>query len=523
MAATITVTCPNPKCQYKVRASVKHIGRRGKCPACGEVVPIVDPTGQSQSTVTFAADEGARASGGTQANNLLAGLIALVATVVIYGLVFWPLFRMKWYVGILMCDRGFIQPSITLVTCWGFAILALKYWAVRRELRGVEMELELIPLEIDMQINKNNIDKFLGHIGELPPSAQGGILARRIRGALEHFKLRANVSEVQTYLATQADLDASAVDSGYTLVRAFIWVCPILGFIGTVTGISDAVTGLAGTLPTASQSAPAEPGAPAAPAADPGAANLGSKMLEGMKMVTDGLAVAFDTTLVGLVAVVFLMFPAETLKKTEYGMLDRVQEFANESLLRRMSEGDKDPELPEMPRIVRDALQAAFNEHQRWLETWQVQVGKLGQVIGADFEVNVSKAVDDLAKKETDRLREYQVAVKRVEELFQQMSQATASWHSIASGDMRPMMQQMAELQRSMTDNTSAMREVLKQQQELASRYGSGDLGVAMKGLTDAIQRAADTPHTMPDHVPGMLTPTPKPGGGFLGRVFGKK
>src|SRR5207248_10839997 len=137
----------------------------------------------------------------------------------------------------------------TLVTCWGLAILALKYVAVQRELRYTERELELIPLEIGMQITSANVDKFLENLGELPAQEQDSFLARRIRGALEHFKHRNNVSEVQSFLATQADIEASAVDSGYTLMRVFIWVCPILGFIGTVFGISDAVTDLAKSLP----------------------------------------------------------------------------------------------------------------------------------------------------------------------------------------------------------------------------------------------------------------------------------
>ena len=64
------------------------------------------------------------------------------------------------------------------------------------------------------------------------------ILGRHIQGALGRTRSRNSVPEVQEYLATQAEIDASSVDAGYTLLRAFIWAVPILGFIGTVMGIS---------------------------------------------------------------------------------------------------------------------------------------------------------------------------------------------------------------------------------------------------------------------------------------------
>ena len=50
----------------------------------------------------------------------------------------------------------------------------------------------------------------------------------------------------------QSTIDANNVASSYTLLKVFIWALPILGFIGTVIGISAAVAGLAGSLENAS-------------------------------------------------------------------------------------------------------------------------------------------------------------------------------------------------------------------------------------------------------------------------------
>ena len=43
-------------------------------------------------------------------------------------------------------------------------------------------------------------------------------------------------------LKSQSEIDATMVDSSFDLIKVFIWAIPIPGFIGTVLGISDAVS-----------------------------------------------------------------------------------------------------------------------------------------------------------------------------------------------------------------------------------------------------------------------------------------
>lgn len=59
-----------------------------------------------------------------------------------------------------------------------------------------------------------------------------------------------------------------------------------------------------------------------------------------MSGVTQGLATAFDTTFVGLVFVALLLLPTEALKRLEYGMLDRIESFTNDVLLRRLADAE---------------------------------------------------------------------------------------------------------------------------------------------------------------------------------------
>ena len=72
---------------------------------------------------------------------------------------------------------------------------------------------------------------------------------------------------------------------GLLPLRFSVWVLPLLGFIGTVVGIARSIDGLEGVI-------------------DPGA---GGRSAEGLLSVLGGLRFAFDTTLVGLVAVIPVM------------------------------------------------------------------------------------------------------------------------------------------------------------------------------------------------------------------------
>jgi biopolymer transport protein ExbB/TolQ len=396
MAATVTVVCP--KCRNKMKASGQHIGRQGRCPACKALVPI-NPS-ETESLVGLVPEDpsgsglGGRSRGGeTDVNSWLAAAIGLIVTFFLYS-IFILLKVNNYKIGTFMCENVAIESMITFVCCWSAALLIMKYAAVRRQLVTPDRELELIPLDIGLQITAGNVDDFLSHMNRLPAQRQDSILLRRIRGALEHFKFRNSVPEVQTYLSTQAEIDASGVDSGYTLLRAFIWVCPILGFVGTVMGISGAMFEL--------RHAVSKDDSPPAVESPVAASDDFSEIKDALKGVTSNLATAFSATLLGLVATILLLFPTELLRRAEYATLDRIEVYANESLLRRMSEGpslDKDPAA-----YAREVLQTAFQQHQQWLAQWQDQVSSLGQVIGGKLEVALREGVQRLAKDEAARL-----------------------------------------------------------------------------------------------------------------------
>jgi biopolymer transport protein ExbB/TolQ len=512
-----------------MRASAEHVGRKGRCPACKTLIEIRAQAGEEslvslrpagQSGVFREAD--ARLSS-TSVSTWQAGAIGAAVTLALYLALFLPL--KNTYLGQLFLARGPMQHCTTLVTCWGLAMLALKYRAVRAQLGYAGSELELIPLEIGLQITPDNVDQFLNHLAGLPRAARLSILGRRIQGALEHFKSRTSVPEVQQYLATQAELDASGVDAGYTLLRAFIWVIPLLGFIGTVTGIGFAVSGLDAAVSEAGSQA------------------TGEHLMRGLTLVTGGLAVAFDTTFLALVMAIVLLFPTESLRRTEYGMLDRIEAFANDSLLRRMSDERATPRGDDLPELVCSALDSAFKEHQRWLAQWQTQVSQLGRQIGADFESTVSRVFTQAAQADAARMQKMEQLVRLLEELLGRTDTVGQAWRQAradAETQSRVMLEAAGRLQQALADNAILCADVAQQQHHVWEMYSSGSAHNSLAALAEQIgclaariEALARRPETAPRRTdviepdePGPaqgFSASPDAGQGFLGRFWKRR
>src|SRR5205807_893699 len=68
-------------------------------------------------------------------------------------------------------------------------------------------------------------------------------LGRRIAAVLDFVAGRGSAADLDDQLRTLADTDAVALEGSYSLVRFITWAIPILGFLGTVLGITKAIAG----------------------------------------------------------------------------------------------------------------------------------------------------------------------------------------------------------------------------------------------------------------------------------------
>jgi biopolymer transport protein ExbB/TolQ len=172
-----------------------------------------------------------------------------------------------------------------------------------------------VPPEHDFVLAPTIAPSIVSHLYTLVDNPKHFVLLSRIERALSNLKNLGRVSDVTETLAAQADNDEGLMESSYTILKGFIWGIPVLGFIGTVLGLSISMSGFGETL-----SAGADTG----------------KLTESLKQITGGLSTAFETTLQGLVAAFAIQLTLTTLKKNEERFLQNCKEYCHAHIISKL-------------------------------------------------------------------------------------------------------------------------------------------------------------------------------------------
>lgn len=132
------------------------------------------------------------------------------------------------------------------------------------------------------------------------------LIGRRVTNVLSYVSNRSSTHGLDDQMRTLADNDAMALDGSYALTRFLIWAMPILGFLGTVLGITEAIGGI-----------------------DP------EKMANDTSSITNGLTKAFDATALALSVTLVAMFFSYLVEKMEQNQLERVDHYVDAELAHR--------------------------------------------------------------------------------------------------------------------------------------------------------------------------------------------
>jgi biopolymer transport protein ExbB/TolQ len=191
--------------------------------------------------------------------------------------------------------------------CVGMAALLLRAGDLVRQRRGLDRPL-LEPAAA------GGVDPAeAATLAAALPAADSGYLPRRLREALDLVVRTGSADDLENHLKYLADLDAARASQGYGLVRFVVWAIPIMGFLGTVIGITVAIACLSPT------------------------------QLENISGVVAGLGTAFDTTATALALSMVLMFLQFVIDRYEQQLLGTVDEMAWTALAGRfqsLSGGD---------------------------------------------------------------------------------------------------------------------------------------------------------------------------------------
>ena len=213
----------------------------------------------------------------------------------------------------MILERGWTPYAMVALFVLALTILFIKWrkLAFQKKAFGVE----LIPVGNNFALTSETALDVIKTLSESVDDPKRFVLFNRIERALLNLKNVGNVSDVSEMLRAQAENDESHMDSSYGILSGIIWVIPILGFIGTVVGLSGAIGGFGAVLNTDATV---------------------SSLRDSLAPVTSNLGIAFDPTFVALVLAMVIQMLMTFLRKQEEMFLDACRDYAHVNIISRL-------------------------------------------------------------------------------------------------------------------------------------------------------------------------------------------
>lgn len=318
----------------------------------------------------------------------------------------------------------------------GLAALALKLLQVTGQYLVIG-KVKLSPREAGEESPERAAD-LIAELDRLEPAAGRSVLARRLRDALESVRRNGSADHLNDELKYLADVDAVKQQDDYSLVRIVIWATPMLGFLGTVMGITQALGDL---------SANAE--------------LLATSIDTAIQGLLSGLYVAFDTTALALVLSMVLMFLQFMIDRAEtqlYGAVDA--QVGAELIGRFQSAGySSDPQVATVERMAHAVVRSTEKLVERQAQLWHASIAAAQQEWERMFESagrQVRQAVDGAL---AGSVEEHSAKLLRTEQTV--LEQSKQGWEKL-HGELQQQSQRAAAQSAELNRHGEVLLEVLR-------------------------------------------------------------
>ena len=350
-------------------------------------------------------------------------------------------------------DRYFnshlVEHITTLLFFVGLAALMIKACDLMVEFSGLDSVL-LGPAPPDGQ-PVGEAKTLMVQVAKLPPRLRNSYLGRRLRDSLEFLHRKGAAETLDDQLHHLADADFDRMQSSYALTRIIIWAIPILGFLGTVIGITLAI------------------------------AKLTPKALEtSLPEVTGGLGIAFDTTALALALSMVLMFVKFFVERMELQLLSAVDDRMSSLLVGRFQEfgAGTDPNAATVRRMAEAVVRTTESLVERQAELWNATIEEantrwstLASTAGEQLETALTGALAGSLERHAESLLHGEEAIAsenrrhwdRLHAMLVQSSEVVAGQHAeiVKQGDVLhevvQAMGQIQQLEASLNNNLAAL------------------------------------------------------------------
>jgi hypothetical protein len=337
------------------------------------------------------------------------------------------------------------------VFCCAIAALFAKLWSwswQRRALRAA-----LLPRWDGSPQAPSEAPALLMHLAGLPRSLRNSWVGTRCHSFLDYLCRRGSTGGLDDHARVTSDNEAMALDSSYSFIRFMIWAIPILGFLGTVLGITDAIAGVSP-----------------------------EQLEKDLSAVTGGLATAFDTTGLALILTIITMFLTFLVERLEQRVLGEVDGWIDEHLFHRFArpESEDAPLMTAMEQLVQRQAAIWTSSMEKMQHRLREEEMRLQQRLAdgmAQALERTLKAHQEMLTRQTDE------ALKPIGNLSGSLRQQVIALKPIAEG-MAALSQVLSHIQ----DNEGHLLRLQQLlQNNLVALEGAGAFEDAVHSLTAAI------------------------------------
>ena len=263
----------------------------------------------------------------------------------------------------LMFERGWEQYVGTGIYFWAVVTLGRELYGLWRNERAFEEAPELLK-RVNVATNRKTTRDGSPSFAAIPDEDHR-ILPRRVRQLVSYLQDSHNPSVTQLMEVNRegSGLDQEQVAGRFTLTRYILYLLPVIGFIGTVEGISRALMNISKVLPMVKEL---------------------DGFLSNLTGVTSALQIAFDSTLLALFLSAALMLVQTLVFRRSEELLAKVDRWIVEHVLPKV--GNEDPMVDRLAEVIGPRLD------------------ELGERLGRMLEPSV-RAVQEQAEKLSESLR----------------------------------------------------------------------------------------------------------------------
>jgi hypothetical protein len=406
----------------------------------------------------------ARRSGAT----LAAFLIGLPLAAAVLGTI---------YLGPLRTTEAFryvshpVECVEVVFFCCALGALASKFWQSGTERRACQTDV--VPRWDRQPVPPAEAARLLAGLDRLPRRLRNTYLARRVVAVLDFLCQRRSAAELDDQLRTLSDNDALALETSYSLTRFITWAIPILGFLGTVLGITMAISGV-----------------------HDDDLQIGS--------ITGGLANAFDATALALGLTMITMFVSSLVERREQSLLEEVDRYVDRELAHRFERADAavEPVLRIVEQQTQSLLSATERLVQRQAEVWAQALAELEQRSAETLRqqqeqvtVALAAALEKTLENHAQRLLAFeQLAIEQSAQLFEQFGAVAVAVRDTGreqqaslAGVGEAVAAQAAALDRLQQDAANLVNLQAVLHQNLAVLAGAGSFDQAVHSLSAAV------------------------------------